>query len=389
MSLPWLHVDGNQVKDEQGKKVVLRGVNIDLTGITDEAKFESNFKVTIEKTVNSMKQYGINALRIAINGLKWTGRLTPMYDKTFIDNVIQLCHDAGIYVLFNCQKFSDGNWLPKLKAEMIRGETTEGTQDQADWLAFWQDVANRYRTQSNVIYSLLNEPQKAGYPITEMGPKLHALYTTCMTNIQAINSKALFVVTVFNNRNKQIEYFDLNPLAIPNVVYAWHDYYPHDLYLKGRYNYLGTIHNEAFRYARYYAEGDLIAARREQELYLYNSALFMLEKGYPILMEECGTTPIWYNKHIDEYLIVPNWNHEMWNRYKIYEKYGVGWLQWIWKRIVQTRTGYGLLEDDGKTLTVVGQLWTNAIRIPPKHINLLKAGIGLGVIYLILSLFRG
>lgn len=337
--LPWLHTEGRYIKDQYGREVVLHGVNLDIRDIDNVTIFRWRFGGnTVNETITLTKQVGAKIIRLAADGGLWE---RPDY-KELVDTVVALSADAGMYVAIDFHQIID-EWTPQLKAEMIMNDTS---QQRALWLDFWISVATRFKNQSAVLYSILNEPQKAKYKLDEAAPAWYDLALNLSREIHAVNPKALILVSTLCDSSKKIQYFDQNPLPESNIVYVWHDYYANDLYFPYR----------KYQYALNYADGNLSTARVELEQFLQDAALFMLDLDLPVIMEEFGATPTFLNQSTREKYPVPNWDIEIQDRYNFYASYNLTWIQWIWKREIQTSQGFGVLEDDGRSLNSQGIL---------------------------------
>lgn len=301
--------------------------------------FERRNRVTVNETISMIKQLGAKIIRLCL-----VSELTNRTDYLeLVDTIVTLSADAGIYVAISFMRIS-AEWTP---GETWKPDLIMNVTSQKPLLDFWDLIATRFRNQPAVLYSIFNEPWIGNYSRSNLTTAWYELALIIARNIHAINSEALILVGTVSGDKKRMLYFDEHPLPEPNIVYVWHDYYANDLYKQYR----------RFQYALDYSDGNLSVARVELEQFIQDAALFMLDLDLPVIMEEMGATPAFFDRRdTKEYYPVPYWDVEIQDRYAIYDKYKLTWIQWIWQRDTLTKDGFGLLGDDGVTLNPRGEL---------------------------------
>jgi len=148
---PLLHVDGTHLKDANGNIVVFnKGMNLDFN---EAAPFGN---ILPSATIPYMKQWGINAIRIApfTENPPGTYNVPGRYSsdiyfagKTYmqvLDDTINTALNNGMYVIL------DG-WHGQADISQFT------SQMWSDWVTWWTFAAQRY-AGLGLIYDLMNEP---------------------------------------------------------------------------------------------------------------------------------------------------------------------------------------------------------------------------------------
>jgi len=139
-ALPWLHVDGQWIVDEAGNRVALRGV----------AGWYNAYVYSIEGTLSKwrprlewMKQQGLNAVRLSF---RWED---PMFSYEYLDAVIDLFEQYGIYITLTCGYGWDLDQYYNV---------TRWGESAGPWIENWIITAQRYANRSVIAaYELANE----------------------------------------------------------------------------------------------------------------------------------------------------------------------------------------------------------------------------------------
>ena len=138
--LPELKVKGTQLVDAKGKPVQLKGVS--THGLSWFPEYVNQKAFTQMK-----KKWGINAVRLAMYTAEYNGYCTgdaknrKALEKK-IDEGVEYATKAGLYVIIDWHILSDGN--PKTYEKQS--------------LAFFKKTASKYKSHTNVIYEICNEP---------------------------------------------------------------------------------------------------------------------------------------------------------------------------------------------------------------------------------------
>ena len=150
--IPWLHVDGNKIKDPQGNVVVLRGLvftSIDVVEFWHGGAINMIDRITdkSDSQGNSPGWYP-KVLRIPIAppysaGINWPLPFTPDDDSLYNDilrPVVDYCADKDLYAII-CWGYCTDTWSKF-------AQTSE----------FWRYMAPRFANDSHVLFELFNEP---------------------------------------------------------------------------------------------------------------------------------------------------------------------------------------------------------------------------------------
>ncbi|MBN1763636.1 MAG: carbohydrate binding domain-containing protein [Sedimentisphaerales bacterium] len=150
-AMPWLHVEGNQIKDPLGNVVVLRGISLIDLGFLED--WEGGAINMIDRLTDPCDTQGSSVgwyprvIRIPIyppeNSSSWPYRFDAENDD-FYDNllrpVVDYCAAKNLYVIIDWH-FIDDTY-----------DHVEATSE------FWEYMAPRFADDSHVIFELFNEP---------------------------------------------------------------------------------------------------------------------------------------------------------------------------------------------------------------------------------------
>ncbi len=163
---PPLRTSGAKIVDRDGKTVVLQGVN--WFGFeTSNHVVHGLWSRDLGEVMGQIRRMGFNTIRLPfslqalasdapVNGVDFSnGRNAALRDATpqkAMDVVIDAAARAGLMVLLENHSLADDGFQYGLWYG-------QGGFDEDDWVAAWQGLARRYRTQGNVIGAdLKNEP---------------------------------------------------------------------------------------------------------------------------------------------------------------------------------------------------------------------------------------
>lgn len=149
--IPWLHADGNQIKDPSGNVVVLRGISlIDLGFLEDWEEGAINMidRITDKTdTQGSSPGWYPKIIRIPIappdsHKDDWPYPFDPNDEVLYnlLRTVVDYCATKDLYVIIDWH-YIDNTY-----------EHVESTSE------FWEYMAPRFNTDSHVIFELFNEP---------------------------------------------------------------------------------------------------------------------------------------------------------------------------------------------------------------------------------------
>ncbi len=150
-STPWLHVEGNKIKDPLGNVVVLRGVS--LIDLGHQEVWKGGAFAMIDRLSDKDDPQGnspgwyTKVVRIPIFladiSSGWPNRFNPENEHFYrglLRPIVDYCADKDIYAIIDCHYVAD-TW------EKV-AQTSE----------FWDYMAPRFANDSHVLFELFNEP---------------------------------------------------------------------------------------------------------------------------------------------------------------------------------------------------------------------------------------
>ena len=143
-TLPRLRVEGNRFVDEQGRAVVLHGVNIsDPDKLVKQGKWS---KAHFE----AIRSWGARVVRVPVHPVAWKERGPVEYFK-LLDQAVTWASEVGLYLLL------EWHGIGNLQTEMFQHPMHQCTR--AETYQFWRGIAFRYgQAPALAFYELFNEP---------------------------------------------------------------------------------------------------------------------------------------------------------------------------------------------------------------------------------------
>jgi endoglucanase len=329
----WLSVSGNQIVNQKGNTVYLRGFG--LGGMLHMENFIDGYPAneeTMRKGLlevlgkekynlyfdNFLKNYftesdaeyihslGLNLVRIAINYHLFEDDMNPRIIKEdafqYLDRVIELCAKHQIYTIIDLHAlpgYQNQHWHSDNPTHRALLWVHKDFQDRALYL--WEALADRYKDQPWIAgYDLINEPADP------TGKQVFPYYKRLRDAIRKIDPHHI----LFLEGNTYAVDFSIFKEVWDNVVYTNHDYavpgfinggdYPG--YTRGRY-----INKDTLEY-------DFL-----------KKSEFMFTRNVPLWVGEFG--PVYTGIPVKD---------EM--RYQVlkdqlayYRKYKISWCIWLYK----------------------------------------------------------
>jgi len=254
----FLRTDGQDIVDENGEKVFLRGVGLgnwllpegymwkfgsegdrprkiekivsDLIGQEKAEQFWLHFRryYITEADIKRIGEVGFNSVRPALNARRFLteGEEACYVDEGFelLDNLIKWCRKYDIYVIIDMHGAPGGQTgtniddSPRDEPELF---TDERNQDRL--VNLWVKIAGRYKDEATVAaYDLLNEPlpQRTG-AAEKYKDQLEPLYKRITEAIRQVDSRHMITLEGAdwsNDWSVFTEVFD------DNVFYQFHYY---------------------------------------------------------------------------------------------------------------------------------------------------------------------
>lgn len=170
---PIVKVDGARLVDGEGKQVQLRGVNrsgaeyaCSIAGtpaskgysIFDGPRYDAPNLAQPQWTIDAMKAWGINAVRIPLSEHCWlgdVGTLNLAYSgasyREAITNYVDQLGASGMVAILDLHVAGPAA-APNLDANLLP------LPDLDNAPSFWSQIANVFKTRTHVIYDVFNEP---------------------------------------------------------------------------------------------------------------------------------------------------------------------------------------------------------------------------------------
>ncbi|MCU0914333.1 MAG: glycoside hydrolase family 5 protein [Planctomycetes bacterium] len=215
--LPWLHVEGNKIKDPRGQEVMLRGISLIDLGYTESR--HGGVLQMIDRITDPHDPQGSSpgwyptVVRLPIcppdagSGapLRWQPNEDSFY-RDLLRPVVNSCAKKNLYVILDWHYVSDTG--PKV----------------AQTSAFWRYMAPRFAHDSHVLFELFNEPMNQVGAERESWLSVRKDMQTWVDIVRTYASDNLILVG--GPRWCQIlAPMATDPVAGSNIVYVSH-YYP-------------------------------------------------------------------------------------------------------------------------------------------------------------------
>ncbi len=221
-----LHVAGNHLEDEEGNAVQLRGVS--THGLAWYPQYVS------KETFRTLRDdWGANVIRLALYTEEYGGYCAGGDReklKSLIDDGVRYAGELGMYVILDWHILRDGD--PRTH--------------QAEAVAFFTEMAQRYGACTHVLYEICNEPQNSPWS-SVIKPYAEAV----LAAIRKSDPDGVVLVGS-NTWSQDIHEAAADRLSDENVMYTFHFY--------------AATHKEALR------------ARVEKAL----------QEGLPVFISECS-----------------------------------------------------------------------------------------------------
>lgn len=229
--LPALHVQGNEILDENGNRVVLHGVN--SLGVGEMLYyFPDKWN---EEYFKKMKEWNVKIVRFPIHyGLyKWYEEKLPGYFLKSLDQGIELAAKNGIYSIIDFHSIGwppTGEYSGEIYDPNWGGNPYEFTPEELE--DFWRKVSKYFANDTRIaFYDLFNEPAKEDHNIGGVGEDISLEAWLEWRNF----AERLIDIIRENDPNRvvlvgglQFSYYINHsveyPVRRPNVVYSVHVY---------------------------------------------------------------------------------------------------------------------------------------------------------------------
>ncbi len=218
---PWLHVEGNKIKDPIGNVVILRGLDIkDLATEAAQTYYPLSVNALIDKITNkndpasNSPGWYPKIIRFTINpGITdfeayYTNTLKPAVDSATA---------KGVYVIL------DNHYVDVISNDMAYSEN------------FWAFMAPRFRNYSNVVFELFNENSSTTMTWAQAKPYMQKLIDT----VRAYAPHNL-IFAGSPSWDQQMQGSATSPFSGGNIVYVAHIYPSQFINSKGQFTSIVT-----------------------------------------------------------------------------------------------------------------------------------------------------
>lgn len=147
---PALHVVGNQLQTLSGQPVWLQGVAI------PSLEWSGGGEHILESIGVAIKDWKVNCIRLPVREHFWAGTGPYQNDgginyRQLVDDAVNLCAGHGTYIVIDLHDFRAAS---------------------EKHVAFWKDVAQRYKNHPAVLFELLNEPHDISWDVWRNGGRV-------------------------------------------------------------------------------------------------------------------------------------------------------------------------------------------------------------------------
>lgn len=197
-----LRVSGANIVNSSGKKFQIRGMS------THGIMWEDYSDILSTASLKTLRDdWGVNTIRIAMYTEEWGGYTTgssyASQAKAKVNTGVKNATDLGMYAIIDWHILNDGN--PQ--------------KHQNEAVAFFTEMAKKYKNNNNVIYEICNEPN--GNVTWNSNIKPYA--EKVIKAIRKYDSDAIIIVGT-GTWSQDIDKVVNNRLSDKNTVYALHFY---------------------------------------------------------------------------------------------------------------------------------------------------------------------
>jgi hypothetical protein len=209
-----LRVEGNQLVNEEGETVRLRGLMpIDPSDLHGQNRFSRRF-------FEEMRGMGANVIRLPVHPREWEE--DPDYLWRYIDRAVGWAGEMELYLIIDWHSIGNVQTGAAPLMPDLYSHTFEMTVD------LWQRVAAHFRDTPNVLFEIFNEPQGI------LVENWHRSATEIVEIIRAQGAEQPVIVGGVEYA-RDLSWVLEMPVEDDHVVYASHIYPAHSEVLWGTY----------------------------------------------------------------------------------------------------------------------------------------------------------
>jgi endoglucanase len=208
--LSFIHVQGNKFINENGQRMLFRGVNI-----SDPDKLKKNGRWE-KKHFEIIKEWGANIVRIPVHPAAWRERGKEGYFQ-LLDEAVIWASELDLYLII------DWHSIGNLKTGLFQHPMYQTTEQET--CSFWRSVAFRYQNIPTIaFYEIFNEPTTYNGQLGEMTwDEWKKINEEIIRIIYSHDKKVIPLVTGFN-WGYDLKPVKENPIEIEGIGYVSHPY---------------------------------------------------------------------------------------------------------------------------------------------------------------------
>ena len=221
-----LHVQGNKLMNANGQVVQIHGVNHSGTEYACQQGWAVFDGQTDAASVDVMKTWRINAVRIPMNEDCWLGinGINSAYAGANYQNAIKsyvnLLNSKGLYAILDLHWAAAGSRVADYQPEMADADHSP---------LFWQQVANAYKGNNSVIFELFNEPYGISWSCWRDGGNCSSFNVagmqTLVNSVRGTGATNVIALGGLDWSNDISQWLSFKPNDPQNgIVAAWHVY---------------------------------------------------------------------------------------------------------------------------------------------------------------------
>lgn len=255
-----LHVKGKNIENSDGEKFFIRGTNLgnwlnpegymfsfqkatsprmindvvcQLLGPDNAADFWRAFKknyITAED-INFIASTGANTVRLPFHyklftGEDYMGINDPAEGFRMIDNAVNWCRDAGLYLILDMHDAPGGQTGDNIDDSYGYPWLMTSPRSQEEFCSIWHQIAERYQDEPVILgYELINEPVATyfGEEEKELNNKLIDVLRKGLSAIREVDKNHIVIIgsPQWNSNFTPLESVDFGD---PNIIYTCHRY---------------------------------------------------------------------------------------------------------------------------------------------------------------------